>query len=75
MKQLIVIKYKKREHSGLAVWRVQVRASNQTGPDELLLLLWQYTFFVHFVRAEQWIMWPDGIGSVIQTDGEGLTKC
>lgn len=35
MKQLIIRKYKNREHSGLAFWRVQVRASNQTGTDDL----------------------------------------
>lgn len=52
MKQLIIRKYKNREHSGLAVWRVQVRASNQTGTDDLYLLLWQYTFFL-CISSEQ----------------------
>lgn len=75
MKQLTVRKFSKREHSGLAVWRVQLRASNQIGTDDLYLLVWQWTFFVHFFRAERWIMWPDGLGSVIQTGCEGFTKC
>lgn len=59
MKQLIIRKYKNREHSGLAVWRVQVRASNQTGTDDLYFLLWQYTFFCAFFqsRAMDHVTW------------------
>lgn len=51
MKRLIIRKSTNRERSGLAVWRVQVRSSNQTGMDDLYLLLWQYTFWC--ISSEQ----------------------